>query len=451
MTIVQGKSPATRIPANAGVPWSRRTVLEALAARGIAIPSIVLLNTVPAAAHASQSSAPHADDPRSASSAPSPRGADQDVAARGFTDPVLELVRLLREAADMEHASLLQYTYSAFSLKPGYEAIGGYDSRDTMSLLLIAIEKMKHLGALNRMLNTLGAAPRLSPPSFPFKSDSYPFSLNLEPLSREALARYIYREVPPEWFDNKNIDTPDGKLVGTICNMLGVPTRREASIFSTIVSVAGEVGRSPDTDLPDLTRWINALRLLETRDRQARFDFLKELFLGSDPAFAGHGDVWRLPITDPGYPSYDIISNPTACNGQTSRRSDPAILALTRLGNLQYGAVLLFLDLYFRHHLLPYRSFAVTHMTGPVRSIGKYLPRLGVGMPFRAIDIPDSSVLDAKRRLRFILALLQEGQLVAESIRARLPPDYPLSINRETMTKLREMETHNEPGFTGLR
>jgi hypothetical protein len=93
----------------------------------------------------------------------------------------------------------------------------------------------------------------------------------------------------------------------------------------------------------------------------------------------------------------------------------------------------------------------VTHMTGPVRSIGKYLPRLGVGMPFRAIDIPDSSVLDAKRRLRFILALLQEGQLVAESIRARLPPDYPLSINRETMTKLREMETHNEPGFTGLR
>jgi hypothetical protein len=275
--------------------------------------------------------------------------------------------------------------------------------------------------------------------------------LNLEPLSREALARYIYREVSPEWFDNKDIDTPDGKLVGTICNMLGVPTRREASIYSTIVSVAGEVGRSPDTDLLDLTRWIDALRLLETRDRQARFDFLKELFLGSDAAFAGHGDVWRLPITDPGYPSYDMISNPTACNGQTSRGSDPAILALTRLGNLQYGAVLLFLDLYFRHHLSPYRSLAVTHMTGPVRSIGKYLPRLGVGMPFGAIDIPDSSVLDAKRRLRFILALLQEGQLVAESIGPRLPPDYPLSINRETMTKLREMETHNEPGFTGLR
>jgi hypothetical protein len=275
--------------------------------------------------------------------------------------------------------------------------------------------------------------------------------LNLEPLSRGALARYIYREAPPEWFDSKNIDTPDGMLAVTICNLLGVSARREASPYAAIVSVAGEVGRSPDTELPDLTRWIDALRLLEARGREARFNFLKELFLGSDAAFAGHGDVWRLPITDPGYPSYDMISNPTACNGQTSRGSDPAILALTRLGNLQYGAVLLFLDLYFRHHLSPYRSLAVTHMTGPVRSIGKYLPRLGVGMPFGAIDIPDSSVLDAKRRLRFILALLQEGQLVAESIGPRLPPDYPLSINRETMTKLREMETHNEPGFTGIR
>ncbi|HXA23246.1 MAG TPA: ferritin-like domain-containing protein [Acetobacteraceae bacterium] len=373
------------------------------------------------------------------------------MAARGFTDPVLELVRLLRESADMEHASLLQYTYSAFSLKPGYEAIGGYDSKDTASLLLIAIEKMKHLGVLNRMLNTLGAAPQLSPPSFPFKSDAYPFSLNLEPLSREALARYIYREAPPEVFDSKSIDTTDRELAVTICNMLGVSGEREASTYAAIVSVAGEVGRSPDTELPDLTRWIDALRLLEARGREARFNFLKELFLGSDPAFAGHGDVWRLPITDPGYPSYDMISNPTACNGQTSRGSDPVILALTRLGNLQYGTVLLFLDLYFRHHLSTYRSLAITHMMGPVRSVGKYLPRFGAGMPFDAIDVSDSSGLDAKHRLRFVLALLQEGQSVAEAIGPGLPPDYPLSVNLDTIAKLREPDLPKGTGSTTIR
>ena len=419
MTIIQGKLWATRIPANAGVPWSRRTILHALAAKGIAIPSIVLFHAAPASANAAQSSAPHADSPCSASPAPSHQDVDPDLPVRGFTDPVLELVRLLREAADMEHASLLQYTYSAFSLKPGYETITGYDSKDTMSLLLIAIEKMKHLAVLNRMLNTLGAAPQLSPPSFPFKSDAYPFSFNLEPLSREALARYIYREAPPEVFDSKNIDTPEGALAVTICNMLGVSTRREASTYATIVSVAGEVGRSPGTELPDLTRWIDALRLLEVRGREARFNFLKELFLASDPAFAGHGDVWRLPITDPGYPSYDMISSPTACDGQTSPRSDPVILALTRLGNLQYGTVLLFLDLYFRHHLSTYRSLAVTHMMGPVRSVGKHLPRFGTGMPFEGIEVSDSSGLDAKHRLRFVLALLQEGQSVAEAHWAR--------------------------------
>jgi hypothetical protein len=317
--------------------------------------------------------------------------------------------------------------------------------------LLIAIEKMKHLGVLNRMLNTLGAAPRLSPPSFPFKSEAYPFSFNLEPLSREALARYVYREAPPEWFDSSTIDTPDGMLAVTICNMLGVSTRREADTYATIVSGAGEVGRSPDTELPDLTRWTDALRLLEARGREGRFNFLKELFLGSDPAFTGHGDVWRLPISDPGYPSYDMISNPTACDGQTFRASDPVIPALIRLANLQYGTVLLFLDLYFRHHLSTYRSLAVTHMMGPVRSIGKYLPRFGAGMPFEAIEVSDSSGLDTKHRLRFVLALLQEGQRAAEAIGPGLPPDYPLSVNRDTIAKLGELNIPNGTGSTTIR
>ena len=136
-----------------------------------------------------------------------------NMTARGFADPVLELIRLLRNAADMEHATLLQYTYSAFSLKAEYESISGYVSNDSMSLLTIAIEKMSRLGAVNRMLVVLGAPPRLQPPSFPFKSGDYPFAINLEPLSREALARYIYLEAPREFFSNKNTNSPDGALV----------------------------------------------------------------------------------------------------------------------------------------------------------------------------------------------------------------------------------------------
>jgi hypothetical protein len=67
-------------------------------------------------------------------------------------------------------------------------------------------------------------------------------------------------------------------------------------------------------------------------------------------------------------------------------------------------------------------------------------------MPFESIDAPDSSVLDARHRLRFVMALLQEGQAAAEAIGPRLPPDYPLSVNRDTMAKLREITTRNEAG-----
>jgi hypothetical protein len=69
-------------------------------------------------------------------------------------------------------------------------------------------------------------------------------------------------------------------------------------------------------------------------------------------------------------------------------------------------------------------------------------------MPFEAIDAPDSSVLDARHRLRFVMALLREGQLAAEAIGPRLPPDYPLSVNRDTMAKLREVVARNEIGST---
>ncbi len=408
---------------------------------------------MPSAAFAPQPSAPalETDGLRSASPASPSQDGRPELTTRGFTDPVLELIRLLRNAAAIEHASLLEYTYSAFSVKADYENISGYYSDDSMSLLAIAIEKMIRLGTVNRMLVALGAPPHLMSPSFPFTSDTSPLTSNLEPLSREALARYIYREAPQGLFDSTIVNSSNGEFAATICTMLGVPARQAASIYTAIEAVAEEVSRSSGVELPDIARWTDALRLLQDRGREGRFEFLKELFLGSYSVFAGHGDVWRLPRTDPGYPSYDVIRIPTAYFGRQSQGLDPTTLALARLGNLQYGTTLLLLDLYFRHHLPIYRSLAVTHMMGPVRSVGKHLPRLGVGMPFEAIDAPDSSVLDARHRLRFVMALLHEGQLAGEAIGPRLPPDYPLSVNRDTMAKLREIVARNEAGSTRSR
>jgi hypothetical protein len=417
-----------------GALRSRRTILRVLTANAVATPTILRAASGAAPAEAQRESVPAALS----------AGADPPPVTRCFTDPVLELVRLLRNAAEIEHAALLQFSYSAFSLKGGYESVSGYNSKDAISLLVIAIDRMKRLGVLNRMLATIGAPPHLAPPRFPFRTGAYPFSLDLEPLSREALARFIWREAPRELFDDSTGSSSDAAFVAGIRTMLGVPARG-AGIYPAIVAAASEA-HAAGADLPDLTRWTDVLQLLEQRGQDDRFRFLKGLFLGSDPAFAEHGDVWRPSVTDPAYPSYAIPSNPTTHLIRSSLGSDSAALTLTRLGNLQYATTLSLLDLFFRHHLPTYRSQAVAHMTGPVRSLGRYLPHLGMGLPFEAVDIADSSALDAKHRLRFVLALLHEGQAVAEGLGPRLPPDYPLTINRDTIAKLGEVGMVSDSG-----
>src|SRR6185295_745339 len=51
--------------------------------------------------------------------------------ARDFIDPYIELVRLLREASEVEHSLMLQYLYAAFSIKPAYQAVAGFGAPNT--------------------------------------------------------------------------------------------------------------------------------------------------------------------------------------------------------------------------------------------------------------------------------------------------------------------------------
>ena len=122
-------------------------------------------------------------------SAPLDAVAERVEVIRDFADPHLELVRLLREATEIEHALMVQYLYGAYSLKPAYEEIQGFAFPSATHLLGVAIQEMQHLEKVNRMLGDLGAAPNLIRQDFPYESDIYPFPLNLEPLSRASLAK----------------------------------------------------------------------------------------------------------------------------------------------------------------------------------------------------------------------------------------------------------------------
>src|SRR5687768_8054511 len=107
---------------------------------------------------------------------------------RAFSDPYLEIVRLLKEGAEIEQDLMIQYLYAAYSLKPEYSGIVGAPVPGGTTLMGVVIEEMQHLGDINRLLVELDAAPVLTRLDFPYESDVYPFPFELAPLSSASLA-----------------------------------------------------------------------------------------------------------------------------------------------------------------------------------------------------------------------------------------------------------------------
>jgi hypothetical protein len=114
------------------VDRDRRAFLKTAVAQGIAAP--VALAVLDRPALANQSTV------QQAIVAPARKGAmrlsksetddlhDSGAIVRDFVNPYLELLRLLREAAEIEHALMLQYLFCAFSLRDPYSDLAGYGS-----------------------------------------------------------------------------------------------------------------------------------------------------------------------------------------------------------------------------------------------------------------------------------------------------------------------------------
>jgi hypothetical protein len=193
---------------------TRRVFLTMTAAQGIALPAAcgVLFNSASAApARAAEPAQP------SASSSGHKGGLRPEPAVDGtrarivrdFAHPRLELIRLLHEAAEIEHALMAQYLYAAFSLKPEYDLVRGVGVPSSEDLVGVAIQEMQHLGEVNRIMVQLGAAPHLGRQDFPYEPDLYPFPFHLEPLSRHSLAKYVFTEAPENAFDSRFAGSED--------------------------------------------------------------------------------------------------------------------------------------------------------------------------------------------------------------------------------------------------
>lgn len=114
-----------------------------------------------------------------------------------------ELIFLLCEAAEFEHAVMCTYLYAAWSLKREEsegvtkEELAAIERWRT-SFRQVAREEMLHLCLVNNLLSALGAAPHLWKPEFPVRPGHFPADvvMKLMPFTPAALEHFMYIERP---------------------------------------------------------------------------------------------------------------------------------------------------------------------------------------------------------------------------------------------------------------
>ena len=113
-----------------------------------------------------------------------------------------ELLYLLGEAAELEHAACCIYLYAAFTLQaePGdgltvaqVPIVAGWKR----AINEIALQEMIHLALVNNLLAALGGAPRLGRHNLPQRSPYAPeIRLTLAPFNEQTLRRFLHIERP---------------------------------------------------------------------------------------------------------------------------------------------------------------------------------------------------------------------------------------------------------------
>jgi hypothetical protein len=145
--------------------------------------------------------------------------------------PLDKAVTLLRVAAQVEHALMVQYLYAGYSFAPTQREIAN-----------VAIEEMSHLMTVQNLLRFLGAEPYLHRQDFdpPAAEDErlFPFDLRLEPVSHVSLAKYVVAESPAA--------VPPGVDSGVLAHITDLavgsaqgPVNRVGTLYALLAAVFG--------------------------------------------------------------------------------------------------------------------------------------------------------------------------------------------------------------------
>jgi hypothetical protein len=124
-----------------------------------------------------------------------------------------QLLKLLCEAAELEHGIACSYLYAGFSLKRDI-AEGGmtWDEQQKVrrwaaQIYFIASQEMLHLALVWNMTTAIGGTPYYLRPNFPQPSQYYPIDvpIELEPFGTRTLRRFILYEHPQKIAPTRNL------------------------------------------------------------------------------------------------------------------------------------------------------------------------------------------------------------------------------------------------------
>jgi len=115
-----------------------------------------------------------------------------------------DLLKLLTEAAELEHGIACSYLYAGFSLKRDISEGGLTWQQQQMvrrwaaQIYFIASQEMLHLALVWNMMTAIGGTPYYLRPNFPQPTNYYPIHvpIELEPFGLPSLRRFIRYEHP---------------------------------------------------------------------------------------------------------------------------------------------------------------------------------------------------------------------------------------------------------------
>ena len=329
---------------------------------------------------------------------------------------------LLAEAAQVEHLIMCQYLYASFSLKAGPE--DGLTAEQAAAvarwrevLTGIAIEEMLHLALVFNVMTAIGAAPPLSRPNFPRRSEDLPggVQFRLLPFGAGALTHFLYLERPEgmERLDAEGFvptipprePIEPGEAIsraqdfGTVGHLYRGIEQGLAALSGRFGERGLFVGPRRTQATPELFRWPQLVAVHDLASATAAINEIVEQGEGARgdwrPAHYGRFlGIWeeyaKITEADPAFePAFPVIPaftrQPYDITEPQPLLTDPLTRSIAEVFNLGYEVLLQALNRFFTHtdeteaQLQTLVGAAFGLMAGVLRPLGRALPRLPAG------------------------------------------------------------------------